>query len=332
MRSLKAAQSDPKQKAYRSPFWFLLLVIMSLVLFSSCTVQKRVHRKGWYVSWHHTKRSVNSEKSSAEIEKKSEVVFNQQQTASAEIEIEPETFERRIVNDIAEDRELPTTKDEIPDQTENNSKTEDILYEEDYPRPSPFAPILAGFGTIGFFFVGLTLGWISILVPIAVSVVIALIAWLGMRYQIKKGNGTKYNKNFLWWMFSCIVAAFALYFLFFGGVLGAAPIGFLGLGVLVLLSGAFLGKIKKDQQDKIDAAKPEEPESTSGNSENTANKNQEKLGLLLFALAIVMGLLGLILLSIGWWEGQLLLVTVAFFVLALVSMVAAIYLLVKGAQ
>ncbi|MFT5858693.1 MAG: cobalamin biosynthesis Mg chelatase CobN [Flavobacteriaceae bacterium] len=37
--------------------WLALALLLTLILSSSCTMTKRVHRKGWHVEWHKSKRS-----------------------------------------------------------------------------------------------------------------------------------------------------------------------------------------------------------------------------------------------------------------------------------
>ena len=41
----------------------LTLLVLILVLIGSCTIQKRVHRKGWYVEWHRNKNIQNTSSS-----------------------------------------------------------------------------------------------------------------------------------------------------------------------------------------------------------------------------------------------------------------------------
>lgn len=181
---------------------FLLVMITFASTMNSCTVHKRVHRKGWFVQWHHNKSSgvaTQEDHDSAVAQKDIQNDAPQPLVANKN----PETSDgKSIPTDevVVETKALEPTNpsEQVSDPIEEEPKDGKVETEEKVWHST--LPIsIALVGAISFAVVLSIFGLIFILVPIALTTLIGLGTFMEIR-EIKFKQEDKSPKRQIWIM------------------------------------------------------------------------------------------------------------------------------------
>lgn len=115
-----------------------LFFFFASILISSCTIQKRVHNKGWFVQWHTTKKSSGGETDQAEAKRD---VLSENETSASKPAHTEKRFETMSSDDQAIQDEIFLT--ENPSEGENDpvemiKAVRELAQESISERISPF--------------------------------------------------------------------------------------------------------------------------------------------------------------------------------------------------
>jgi len=267
-----------------------LFVIALLITSSSCSVQKRVHRKGWFIQWHGIKSA--KEKSVSEEESKTNgfVVSTEKVTkpnATSVSDQQSTTKDSENIQEVA----TPSSKSNseftpaieqnvtFDSTTASNETVENDRKDEKLPQK--IVLLTMAVNSLSMFFVILNLGFIPILIPIGLSIIIALFTYASITDDLNK-NGSISPKRKLWTMLAFIVSAWGLFCLIIftnlNPVVSTAIIGYSLFILLVLFSRKKLArKNSQPLQSTNDIPQPTDDTDISMNDEEELqNSTQEK--------------------------------------------------------
>lgn len=214
---------------------FLLVMITFASTMNSCTVHKRVHRKGWFVQWHHNKSSgvaTQEDHDSAVAQKDIQNDAPQPLVANKN----PETSAgKSIPTDevVVETKALEPTNpsEQVSDPIEEEPKDGKVETEEKVWHST--LPIsIALVGAISFAVVLSIFGLIFILVPIALTTLIGLGTFMEIR-EIKFKQKDKPPKRQIWIMTALIEV---IWIASLPVILGASNIVILGMTALLFVA------------------------------------------------------------------------------------------------
>lgn len=249
-------------------FKYTLFILLTGLLLASCTVQKRVHRKGWYVQWHFNKtdsgkqsddaipqgnesKTVNSEKLNNSSIDEDEAPSN---LAIAE---ENQTQKKTEIKDSAQ--ENAQNKNEVR-PNEETTRTDSSSRNKEY-IPGIVAPIMtAGVSLLAIIFILAYIGSSPILVSLIISLIISLITILLIRENWKKypeaNARTRIRKNIIW-MSVLILAALGFSWLLLTPAIPAWIT--VAVALLMLFVLLIIGSRKQYKKDKLNEQSPPLP-------------------------------------------------------------------------
>lgn len=289
-----------------------LLVIISITS-NSCTVTKRVHRKGWHISWNKNYRSTNETAAEKEIRGNSDQASKNEERIANKEEItskKPEAVESNT-SERSEEKTIQSTPQDSPNEVvidpEPSSKSEEVSPNEALP-PEEEVHIPIG-GPFVFFGVFTALSFLLLLGPVLPfilgSVLIAVVAGIILFRLVGKKNGKTrvdfvrpgafYNSILFITLFAVTLALMIGY----GALSTTFGVVFAVLLLLLIALLCFLVYATKDQQySKMKNEKIKKEEEKKEEKEKNATpqdkKKQRIAGLVIagivLALFLVIGL------------------------------------------
>ncbi len=256
-----------------------VLICVALIWFAqSCTIQKRVHRKGWFIQWHHHKST-----SSATETDQVTTGFDQEKKADNVSEITkavPASIpEGQIVafNETDQEEAVDTPQKIIADTTSQaiSEPTKNTQSEvKKWHVAVPVSVVVSGL--IALTLVSIISGAISILIPIGLTAFVGIIALVSIKEFTYKRTGLPPRKR-IWHMLFFIgiiwVATLLFYF---------APWNvFYSAGIMILLSLVIISYFstkynkEKEQQPKKESVEPPKPEPNE--PEEKASEREESV-------------------------------------------------------
>ncbi|GAB5416463.1 MAG: hypothetical protein Crog4KO_09500 [Crocinitomicaceae bacterium] len=256
-----------------------LFILLASIVAASCTVQKRVHRKGWYVQWHFDKKdSKNQSENSKNTESKAVTTISESSSVNSITE-----KQRLSVQIITEDNlsqaalkpdstNRAATKASIA--TSNKKSHADSTPQKKGRSPGFFIPIITFLAsTIAVAVVISTFGFPPILVSIILSALIALCIFFVTQknwQDYPEDEARRKIRNNLILMFVLIGLAFAFVTVF---SITAIP-SWIGFTLVLLLAFTVLiiastNQRKRDELQELEKPKPVEKEHPIKEPENS---------------------------------------------------------------
>lgn len=296
---------------FKSAVYLLLFVAL---LGNSCTVTKRVHRKGWHISWNKNYKSDNSDNDETADkgnlhrteakEDKNSIAFKPTNSEENQTEDKRSSFKsENRTEEISTDDGIESSTDEIEEHapvdelpnTESN-ETHDV---KEIPLGGPYF-FMGLFTAIGVGLLALSAFEFAIG---AFLVAIAALIIVGHVKNIQHGNNKKshirpsgfYNSI----IFMVLCAVILAYIIIYGGL--GSPLGIVISAVLLLLIGLLIflinqtkdlhyKEVQKKQKEKEAAQKKEEKEATPEEKKKTRTAGLI-VGALVVALFLTIALL-----------------------------------------
>lgn len=285
---------------------FSLLVILCITS-NSCTIQKRVHRKGWHVSWNKKYKSSNETKATKIASGSNKNQESEHASKSTEIIVEElHTTEQESVNAERNESIPLNTIEETPDDSplaertpENSSaETQKRKKVHSHSKNTPeYVPLGAPFVFLGLF-TGITIVALAFSAfEVAIAALLVVLAASIIIIHVTRVNANTNSKSHLRpsafyssILFLVLCAATAGLIIYFGGL--GTLFGILILVVLLLLMSllAYLIYIQKDMTNSRKTRKEKELQEKKEKEKPTAAEKKKQRTASLIIAGIVIAL------------------------------------------
>lgn len=268
----------------------VLLLIISLMMISSCTVHKRVHRKGWYVDWNFQKKD-GTNSSQKNTLSSTDSKKNESLDSEIAVSVESEEESQEIISiPFSEEDDLNTHGDPNSTESEIDSqsiKANDVPEKSDSETDESNQKNIAAYISLTTLFlallagiiIGISTGFTILLIPFWISAITALLTFLSIKAVWKnkahfdpKGK----TRKLLVWMFALIALVFGITILVLNVQFTTITIAIVMLvAFFVLLVSASRGKAKRDKLEEL--ASPNSEDQAPIKEEETIPKVEESI-------------------------------------------------------
>ncbi|MCR9171726.1 MAG: hypothetical protein NXI10_04490 [bacterium] len=270
----------------------LTVILGGIAFFPSCTIQKRVHRKGWFVQWNFNQRDKNKSGADALVPanktntstdfKSSEQLSSEAKNSNPDKKLVFDAGSESVSNknnikteEIVSEKGAPLdteTKNSMSSKNDESNSTGRVYRKWHFAVPFSFA----GIGIIAFIAIMLFSGLIPLLIPIGLTILTALLTLI-IIYEDKKKNDAPAPGRQLLFMTMLIGAIWIVaIFLLFTSVSPIYPIailGFLFFGFAV----AIANKQNQKRRNDVKTSELEDEQSSSVDLENASASEEENL-------------------------------------------------------
>lgn len=260
-----------------------ILIVLCVQMMSSCTIQKRVHRKGWFVQWHHQKKESGTAKTETTQSENTPITTDSNKktskTTTESTDLKKDDLEKDDVSVNSDEKSKSESLDSQKNKTISEEISEESIKSEREKKGElviPFAVIAAAVISAGV--VIALLGASPFLVPIILSIISAFNAIVSIKRLLNEKDEivrTKSIRKQLIEMFVTIVLAFGITTLL---VLTDLPAI---INVVVLFVSLFalliVASRKQSKLDKKEAKEhPVQEKAAPEKNENVSTKDQEQ--------------------------------------------------------